>query len=76
MGCHLHRALFVSIALLAVVAHFNAMTTDPGAVPPDATPLPDIVELDSLIKGEAQASSPSAREGRPDADVGGGVGER
>eukprot|EP00580_Thalassiosira_gravida_P005869 CAMPEP_0201654492 /NCGR_PEP_ID=MMETSP0493-20130528/45524_1 /ASSEMBLY_ACC=CAM_ASM_000838 /TAXON_ID=420259 /ORGANISM="Thalassiosira gravida, Strain GMp14c1" /LENGTH=471 /DNA_ID=CAMNT_0048131053 /DNA_START=1389 /DNA_END=2804 /DNA_ORIENTATION=- len=28
------------------------MTTDPGAVPPDANPLPDLDELDDLIKGE------------------------
>lgn len=36
---HLHRLLFTVIAALAVYSHFKAMTTDPGAVPPDAMPL-------------------------------------
>ena len=27
------------VAVLAIAAHFKAMTTDPGAVPPDAIPL-------------------------------------
>jgi len=31
--------LFCMISLLACIAHFKAMTTDPGAVPPDAHPL-------------------------------------
>lgn len=51
-GCTFHRTLFILIASLAVFAHFKAMTTDPGAVPPDANPLPDPEELESLIKGE------------------------
>src|SRR3569623_1731593 len=34
-----HRFFFTTIAILAMVAHFQAMTTDPGAVPPDARPL-------------------------------------
>lgn len=38
---HLHRILFVVFAALACAAHFYAMTTDPGAVPPDATPVPE-----------------------------------
>jgi hypothetical protein len=32
---------FAICALLAVLSHFKAMCTDPGAVPPDAKPLPD-----------------------------------
>lgn len=36
---HLHRLAFALVAVLACAAHFKAMTTDPGAVPPDATPL-------------------------------------
>ena len=36
---HFHRLAFTSTAVLAVAAHFKAMTTDPGAVPPDALPL-------------------------------------
>ena len=51
-GCIFHRTLFITIAALAVFAHFKAMTTDPGAVPPDANPLPDLEELECLIKGE------------------------
>ncbi|KAL7572777.1 hypothetical protein ACA910_014636 [Epithemia clementina (nom. ined.)] len=35
-----HQALFVSIGFLAIYSHFKAMITDPGAVPPDAKPLP------------------------------------
>jgi hypothetical protein len=38
---HFHRAAFFIVAVLAVISHFNAMTTDPGAVPPDAKPFPD-----------------------------------
>jgi len=37
----IHILLFCSIAALACANHFLAMTTDPGAVPPDAVPLPD-----------------------------------
>ena len=33
--------LFCFLAFMACAAHFKAMTTDPGAVPPDARPLPD-----------------------------------
>ena len=36
---HFHRLIFVIIAALACAAHFKAMTTNPGAVPPDAAPL-------------------------------------
>jgi len=35
----LHRTLFTAIAAVAIISHFKAMTTDPGAVPPDAKPL-------------------------------------
>lgn len=41
MWGHIHRTLFTAIAVLACVSHFYAMTTNPGAVPPDAMPLPD-----------------------------------
>jgi palmitoyltransferase len=37
----LHTFAFTTIAILAVASHFKAMTTDPGAVPPDAEPIPD-----------------------------------
>lgn len=36
-----HRISFCSVAAIASASHFKAMTTDPGAVPPDAKPLPD-----------------------------------
>lgn len=39
---HLNRLAFTTVAVLAVYAHFKAMTTDPGAVPPDAVPLEDL----------------------------------
>jgi hypothetical protein len=39
-----NRAAFCTIAALAVISHFKAMTTDPGAVPPDAKPVPDPVD--------------------------------
>lgn len=47
---HLTRLAFSSTAALAIAAHFKAMTTDPGAVPPDALPLeepatPTVAEL-------------------------------
>ena len=35
-----HRIAFTSIASLACLSHFFAMTTNPGAVPPDAKPVP------------------------------------
>jgi hypothetical protein len=72
-GCYLHRLLFIGIAILAIFSHFKAMTTDPGAVPPDAHPLSEkederklqmrgdweYEELDSLIKGEVLHHSSS-----------------
>lgn len=41
MWGHFHRSLFAILTVLACISHFYAMTTDPGAVPPDAAPLPD-----------------------------------
>eukprot|EP00985_Skeletonema_marinoi_P018164 scaffold10072_cov112-Skeletonema_marinoi.AAC.5 len=72
-GCNFHRTLFITIAALAVFAHFKAMTTDPGAVPPDANPLPDLEELECLIKGE---ESPRVVQGaaKNRKTTGGGVG--
>jgi hypothetical protein len=42
----LNRTAFTLIALLAIYAHFKAMTTDPGAVPPDAQPIPELGDLE------------------------------
>jgi hypothetical protein len=36
---YFHTTTFCAIAAMAIVSHFQAMTTDPGAVPPDARPL-------------------------------------
>jgi len=36
---HFNRLAFTTVAVMAIYSHFRAMTTDPGAVPPDATPL-------------------------------------
>lgn len=53
---HFHRLCFTSIAVLAVAAHFKAMTTDPGAVPPDAIPLDETKPLESE---DTEAESPT-----------------
>ena len=37
----LHQTAFALIAGMAIWSHFQAMTTNPGAVPPDAQPLPE-----------------------------------
>lgn len=42
---HIHRVAFTLVAALAVCAHFKAMTTNPGAVPPDAVPLEEMKDL-------------------------------
>lgn len=47
---HLNRTAFTLVAVLAVYAHFKAMTTDPGAVPPDAQPIPELMPLDNNIQ--------------------------
>jgi hypothetical protein len=46
------------VAFLAVASHFFAMTTDPGAVPPDAEPLPDTSGLDVSKNGSNDATVP------------------
>lgn len=55
-----HMFGFVSIAAMAILSHFKAMTTDPGAVPPDAKPLPDPQDLE---KGETTGES-AAHKGK------------
>ena len=42
----LHATTFIAIAVMAIISHYLAMTTDPGAVPPDARPL-DMSEVNS-----------------------------
>jgi len=58
----IHSFAFCSIALLAILSHLYAMTTDPGAVPPDAQPLePSSAEetpITDPISGETLPTSP------------------
>ena len=35
---------------MAAISHFKAMTTDPGAVPPDAKPIPDPTQIESELE--------------------------
>jgi len=63
MNGNLHCLLFIGIAIMACISHFNAMTTDPGAVPPDAKPLqPELLEdgeqqPDPLINSPGRSSN-------------------
>mmetsp|Transcript_5136 Transcript_5136/g.9759 ORF Transcript_5136/g.9759 Transcript_5136/m.9759 type:complete len:395 (-) Transcript_5136:104-1288(-) len=52
-----HSLLFSLVAFLAVASHFYAMTTDPGAVPPDAEPLPEVNGLDVTRQGSNDATT-------------------
>lgn len=49
---HFNRAAFAVVAALACAAHFKAMTTDPGAVPPDASP----IEIPESTTGEEEST--------------------
>jgi hypothetical protein len=65
---HFHRLAFTLTAVLAVAAHFKAMTTDPGAVPPDAIPLeepkPDVEATANGENGETDPiMNPTKRKG-------------
>lgn len=65
MAGHFHRLAFTLIAVLAITAHFKAMTTDPGAVPPDALPLEETQPLDSSIESPTgEATAPPPRKGK------------
>ena len=62
---HFHRLAFTLVAVLAVAAHYKAMTTDPGAVPPDATPLEDASpDIETAAKSGEDGESPSKRKGK------------
>lgn len=52
-----HSLGFSLVSFLAVASHFYAMTTDPGAVPPDAEPLPDVNGLDVTRQGSNDGSN-------------------
>lgn len=66
---HFHRLAFSATAILAMAAHFKAMTTDPGAVPPDALPLeethgPSLVPLPSPEDENNTESAPQQQRGK------------
>lgn len=61
----LNRALFIAIAIMAVISHFKAMTTDPGAIPPDAKPLPDPDDVADVADGEQTSESQKLVPKRP-----------
>ena len=46
-----HRFAFTAVAGMACMAHFKAMTTNPGAVPPDAKPVPTPEETKGAANG-------------------------
>jgi len=46
----LHSLAFCYVAGMAIYSHYKAMTTDPGAVPPDAAPLPHPDEMAGLLE--------------------------
>jgi len=50
-----HSLCFVFVAVMAVVSHFRGMTTDPGAVPPDAKPLDEVKLPDAQQEEESLA---------------------
>ena len=58
----IHRALFIFIAGMAVISHYKAMTTDPGAIPPDAKPLlsPEEAIEDAGVDGRNQPPETSS----------------
>lgn len=56
----LHRTLFTAIAAIAIISHFKAMTTDPGAVPPDAKPL-DLDEPNNNSNSMDESTSSQAK---------------
>jgi hypothetical protein len=39
-SCYVNRSVFCTISILAMYSHYCAMMTNPGAVPPNALPLP------------------------------------
>jgi DHHC palmitoyltransferase len=58
---HFTRLSFSATAVLAMAAHFKAMTTDPGAVPPDAAPLEEPMVASPTESESANEASPQQR---------------
>lgn len=57
---NIHRLVFTAVATIAIISHIKAMTTDPGAVPPDAKPL-DMELQETNESGLDNSTSSSAR---------------
>ena len=69
-----HSLAFCGVAAMAVYSHYMAMTTDPGAVPPDAAPLPHPDEMAALLEsGQGGGQADGGSNGNA-ANNGGGVG--
>lgn len=47
-----HSFVFTGVAIMACLSHFFAMTTNPGAVPPDAKPVQSLDEAKAATNGE------------------------
>ena len=59
-----HRFAFTAVAGMACLSHFKAMTTNPGAVPPDAKPVPSPEEIaNATASGEEEAPLASKQKG-------------
>lgn len=59
---HFHRMCFTAVAALAIAAHFKAMTTDPGAVPPDAIPLEEANNTNGNGTNPLESEEPTESE--------------
>ena len=58
----LNQIAFTSCAVLAVLSHFYAMTTNPGAVPPDAKPAyPPDEDIDLNANGDEENKRPKPK---------------
>ena len=63
----LHGLAFCCVAGMAIYSHYKAMTTDPGAVPPDAAPLP---HPDDIVNGDEMAGLLESGRGRGGIGIG------
>lgn len=58
-----NRVAFTSVAVMACLSHFYAMTTNPGAVPPDAKPVPSPEELNNTNGNGEEETKPIQKKG-------------
>ena len=56
-----NRFAFTAIAIMACLSHFYAMTTNPGAVPPDAKPVPSPDEANKSDGNGEEESQPKQK---------------